>query len=281
MRINISFSFLAFGLLVLFPIGVISQNKIQVQNLEMNAGSKMKIFKEELLHGAIAETRIEHITLIGPVSKKLVMPNDSTSILLFIKGNATLKTGKRKYGIVPESIALPFSYNNITIYVPKEETLHFVVFTKKISEQDKADLKSFPAENRYDIYFTKFSDCEPYTEKIKSPNTVSRTVLRADIVPRVSLGTVETKGPDAVGAHEHPMLEQLFLGLSGNDIVVHADDKTAELKEFSLLHIPLGSTHWATVGEGKKMYYMWMDFFLTKEGQEWLKTHKPISKKMN
>jgi quercetin dioxygenase-like cupin family protein len=266
---------------VLFPIGVISQNKIQVQNLEMNAGSKMKIFKEELLHGAIAETRIEHITLIGPVSKKLVMPNDSTSILLFIKGNATLKTGKRKYGIVPESIALPFSYKNITIYVPKEETLHFVVFTKKISEQDKADLKSFPAENRYDIYFTKFSDCEPYTEKIKSPNTVSRTVLRADIVPRVSLGTVETKGPDAVGAHEHPMLEQLFLGLSGNDIVVHADGKTAELKEFSLLHIPLGSTHWATVGEGKKMYYMWMDFFLTKEGQEWLKTHKPISKKMN
>ena len=99
MRINISFSFLAFGLLVLFPIGVVSQNKIQVQNLEMNASSKMEIFKEELLHGAIAETRIEHITLIGPVSKKLVMPNDSTSILLFIKGNATLKTGKGNMGL--------------------------------------------------------------------------------------------------------------------------------------------------------------------------------------
>jgi hypothetical protein len=76
------------------------------------------------------------------------------------------------------------------------------------------------------------------------------------------------------------MLDQLFLGLAGNDILVHADDKTAELKEYSLLHIPIGSSHWATVKEGKKMYYMWMDFFLTKEGQEWLKTHKPINKKM-
>jgi quercetin dioxygenase-like cupin family protein len=142
------------------------------------------------------------------------------------------------------------------------------------------DLKNFPAENKYSIFFRKFSDCEPYTEKIKSPNTVSRTVLPADIIPRVSLGTVETKGPDAVGAHEHAMLDQLFLGLAGNDIIVHADDRTAELKEYSLLHIPIGSSHWATVDEGNKMYYMWMDFFLTKEGQEWLKTHKPINKKM-
>jgi hypothetical protein len=55
---------------------------------------------------------------------------------------------------------------------------------------------------------------------------------------------------------------------------VHPDFHTSE-------HIPLGSTHWATVSEDKKMYYMWMDFFLTKEGQEWLKTHKPISKKMD
>jgi hypothetical protein len=35
------------------------------------------------------------------------------------------------------------------------------------------------------------------------------------------------------------------------------------------------------VEENKKMYYMWMDFFLTREGQEWLKTHKPVSKDMS
>ena len=110
---------------------------------------------------------------------------------------------------------------------------------------------------------------------------MSRTVLPADIIPRVSLGTVETKGPDAVGAHEHAMLDQLFLGLAGNDVTVHADDLSARFTEYSLLHIPIGSSHWVTVEENKKLYYMWMDFFLTREGQEWLKTHKPVSRDMS
>jgi hypothetical protein len=146
-----------------------------------------------------------------------------------------------------------------------------------LSGQDMEDLSGFPAENRVGLFYTRFVDCEPYTEKIKSPNTVSRTVLPQDIVPRVSLGTVEAPGPDAVGAHEHPMLDQLFLGLTGNDVTVHADKSSASFTAFELLHIPIGSSHWVSVDEGKKMYYMWMDFFLTREGQEWLKTHKPVS----
>lgn len=62
-----------------------------------------------------------------------------------------------------------------------------------------------------------------------------------------TLGTVEAPGPDEVGAHKYPMLEQLFLGLAGNDITVHADDKSVGLKEYSILHIPTGSSHWAEV----------------------------------
>jgi quercetin dioxygenase-like cupin family protein len=253
---------------------------IPVQTMKMQLPKGSKIFKEELLRGEIAETKIEHIAFAGPISKKMVLPKDSSSMFIFIKGKGSLKTDAKQYDIAPETIALPFAYTAITLQVAKGDTLHYVLFTKKLTEQDIKDLKEFPEKNKYDIFFTKFSDCEPYTEKIKSPNTVSRTVLPADILPRVSLGTVETKGPDAVGAHAHPMLDQLFLSLAGNEIVVHADEQSTVLKEYSLLHIPLGSTHWATVGEGKKMYYLWMDFFMTKEGQEWLKTHKPISKKM-
>ena len=182
------------------------------------------------------------------------------------------------FQLEPESIAIPFASNSITIDVPDGDTLHFLQFTKELSEQDKEDMISFPEENKYDIFFTRFSDCESYTEKIKSPNTVSRTVLPQDIIPRVALGTVETIGPDEVGAHEHAMLDQLFLGLTNNDVTVHAGASSTEFKAYSLLHIPIGSTHWVKVDEHKILYYMWMDFFLTKEGQEWLKTHKPVSK---
>ena len=252
--------------------------EIVVQDLQMQVPAGMQTFSEELLAGEIAETQIEHLAFVGPMEQSITLSDENVTLFLFVSGHGKLRADSMTYGLVPESIAIPMNETSqIWLEVPEGEELHFLQFTKKLSAQDIEDLKGFPEENKYDVFFTRFEDCEPYTEKIKSPNTVSRTVLPADIVPRVSLGTVEAIGPDEVGVHEHPMLDQLFLGLAQNDVVVHADDASTEFKEYSLLHIPIGSSHWVTVGENKKMYYMWMDFFLTKEGQEWLKTHKPMS----
>ncbi len=251
---------------------------IIVQEMQMELPGGALNFSEELLPGEIADTRIEHLAFVGPTVKSLQFSSKNVDLLLFIKGNGQLTADTLVFNLVPETIAIPMAFKHVQIEVPEGEVLHFVRFTKKLSGQDVKDIEAFPAENRYDIFFTRFEDCEAYTEKIKSPNTVSRTVLPADIIPRVSLGTVEAPGPDEVGAHVHGMLDQLFLGLTDNDIVVHADGASAEFKAYSILHIPLGSSHWVTVGENKKMYYLWMDFFLTKEGQEWLKTHKPVTK---
>jgi quercetin dioxygenase-like cupin family protein len=145
-----------------------------------------------------------------------------------------------------------------------------------VSAADRAELKKFAANNA-GPHVMKFSECPKYGEAIKSAKTVSRTLLPENYVMRVAMGTVETAGPDEVGAHKHPMLEQLFLGLAGNEITVIADGVRARLGPLSMLHIPSGSNHGAEVAAGKKMHYIWMDFFATKEGQEWLKMHKPVA----
>ena len=87
------------------------------------------------------------------------------------------------------------------------------------------------------------------------------------------MGTVRTKGPDRVAPHDHPMLEQLFLGLSENNCTVYADDDHVDFPEHSILHIPLGSSHSVSVEKDEVMYYVWMDFFKDKKGEEWLNTH--------
>jgi hypothetical protein len=252
--------------------------EIVVQNLQMQIPANQQAFTEELMAGEIADTKIEHKAYLGPGKKIITTTNDSVTMLLFVSGVGTLYADTIRHNLVPESIAIPMhGINEVSIEVPAGEELHFLQFTKKMSPQDIEDMQNFPEENKYDLYFTRFDDCESYTEKIKSPNTTSRTVLPADIIPRVALGTVEAPGPDEVGAHKHAMLDQLFLGLTDNDVIVHADSLSTEFTEYALLHIPIGSSHWVTVQENKEMYYMWMDFFLTKEGQEWLKTHKPTS----
>jgi len=164
--------------------------------------------------------------------------------------------------------------DGITIQARTDEALFYLKIVCRLSDQDQIDLNELPTENTQNIYYAQFKDCQPYTEAIKSPNTVSRTILSNKYIPRIAMGTVRTTGPDKVGAHEHPMLEQLFLGLSENDCTVYADASEVNFPEHSILHIPLGSNHSVSVDEDKLLYYIWMDFFLDKKGEDWLETHK-------
>jgi len=93
-------------------------------------------------------------------------------------------------------------------------------------------------------------------------------------VPRLCIGSVETSGPDEVATHTHPMLDQLFFGLPGNDCMVMADNAESRFLENDLLHIPLGSMHGVSVEAGKHLHYIWIDLFHSEEEMGYMKdTH--------
>jgi hypothetical protein len=81
----------------------------------------------------------------------------------------------------------------------------------------------------------------------------------------------ETTGPDQVAKHTHPMLEQLFLGLPGNDVSVMADSYETMFGENELLHIPLGSNHGVKVENGKTLHYIWVDLFAHASEMDYMK----------
>ena len=120
-------------------------------------------------------------------------------------------------------------------------------------------------------YFVRYAECRQYVDDTKSGETVSRIILHEDIVPRLCIGSVQTSGPDEVGAHTHPMLEQLFFGLAGNDVLVMADSAEVRFLEKDLLHIPLGSSHGAKVEAGKELHYVWIDIFHSLEDLDYIK----------
>ncbi|MDY7393616.1 cupin domain-containing protein [Aureibaculum sp. 2210JD6-5] len=255
-----------------------SAQEIPIEHLNMKLQPNQQEYSKTILKNEIPGIKVDHVALTGKFVNEIQMEDGFKYIYLFMKGNGNVVANKERYDIVPETIFLPNSIQNISINVTKNDTLHFLKISSKLTEQDKLDLAAFPEENTLNVYYTKFEDTEAYTEPIKSPNTVSRTILPNKYIPRIAMGTVKAPGPDHVGAHEHGMLEQLFLGLAGNNIIVHADDAKVNLPEYSVLHIPLGSSHSVDVGEGDEMYYVWMDFFRDKAGEEWLKTHKKIEK---
>ncbi|WP_020570487.1 cupin domain-containing protein [Neolewinella persica] len=229
-------------------------------------------YVRSVMDGEIEGAYIEHVTIDNNGIADL-QSEDCKTIYLFFRGQGTIVANNLDYEIVPETIFLPNEIKSIKIEAEGESKLHYLKISSKLTDQDKMELEKFPSENTQSVYYAKFSDCQSYVEPIKSPNTVSRTILPNKIIPRVAMGTVQTKGPDEVGAHQHPMLEQLFLGLSKNSCVVYADNAKVNFPEHALLHIPLGSRHSVSVNEGENLHYVWMDFFLDSKGEEWLKTH--------
>ena len=246
---------------------------IPIVSLDMQNHEKTSNFSKTILENEIKGVRVEHIAISSEQPIVEHSQNGFKCIYLFIKGTGEIIAEKSSYAIVPESIFLPNAAEYISIESSRDSTVHYVKISCKLSTQDQENLNILPAENTQSPYFTKFCDCQTYTEAIKSPNTVSRTILSNEYIPRVAMGTVHTTGPDKVAAHEHPMLEQLFLGLSGNNCIVYADNDKTEFSSFSMLHIPLGSRHSVSVEKDEIMYYVWMDFFLDKDGEQWLKTH--------
>lgn len=232
----------------------------------------------EVLPGGIPGVTTDVILITGPNKYTEEANNNQEVVWLFLCGSAFLKTNGQTFTVKDETIAhAPLGWTS-EIEVHTGDTLLAVRIRKLLSDEDKADLKTF-AKNNNAPYVRRFIECTPYSEVIKSAQTVSRTLLPENVVPRMAAGTVDATGPDQVDRHKHPMLEQLFLGLHSNNAMFSADDTQIAFPPLSILHVPSGSMHGCQVAAGNKLHYIWLDFFSTKEDQEWLRMHKPVQEK--
>jgi len=81
-------------------------------------------------------------------------------------------------------------------------------------------------------------------------------------LPGFCMGSNESYGPDLVGKHSHPLLDQFFFSFEDNEVELLIDDMMQPYGGNTLIHIPLGSDHGVSIPEGKKMHYVWIDFMV-------------------
>jgi mannose-6-phosphate isomerase-like protein (cupin superfamily) len=187
-------------------------------------------------------------------------------VFLFTDGQGIANIAGFSLGIHEIALLAPVHHSPLSITATSTvlEVLEMIII---LSAEDLRELEACHAKFPF---FISYSDCKTYRERIKSPKTVSRTLLPEHTFPRLCVGSVETTGPDHVAAHKHPMLEQLFFGLPGNRCTVHADGRSAEFGENVLLHIPLGSDHSVDVAAPNRLHYIWIDLFRDKSGMDWI-----------
>ena len=115
-------------------------------------------------------------------------------------------------------------------------------------------------------YKQPYSASKQYRDRNKSDKTISRVMVEQRNIPRFCMGSVETYGYDSVKSHDHPMLDQFFFSFPENDMDVLIDFEPVHMPGNMLMYIPLGAMHGAEVQEGKRLHYMWIDFYQGEEG---------------
>lgn len=247
---------------------------VQMISPEEFAAAADPVVEVSLLPGAIQGVEARYYLQRKGVLRTAVPQPDKTRVFLFFSGEGEVHSSGESFSF--SELASFAGRANAPVSVRAASIcLEYVEITLKRAEEEST------ATRRRAGFFVLYSQCDTYREAIKSAKTVSRTIIPPDVVPRFCMGSVEAVGPDEVGAHAHPILEQLFWGLPGSECVVTADDAAAVFEERMLLHVPLGSRHGVRVDAGKRLHYVWMDFFRTAEDLTYIhQQHSPTHRQL-
>lgn len=212
-----------------------------------------------MLEGKLPIERVEvsYNILQNGQTRYFKVIKDKQRVIFFVTGNGLIQGDKKPLLINNKTVFTSFPTMPFSVSTGKDD-LQWIELILELNSNDIKELEKL--KNKYP-FFQDYNSCDLYAEHTKSIKTINRIIIPPDLVPRFSMGSVDSTGPDHVKKDAHPWLEQCFFSFIENDCTVLIDAQRLDLKGNTLLYIPLGSSHGVKVREEKKMHYIWMDFF--------------------
>lgn len=232
--------------------------------------------QEELLSGCIENVHM-YYHAITKGTYKCFESDNFFHIFILISGTVNLIQKNENTTISSRATFIPAPF------------LSFSLNSKEKALLLEMRCKSFEGDEiLLDEYGTTFPYIIPYEASIqywdrhKTMKTIPRIMIKQRTIPRVSIGSCESKGPDHIIAHAHPMLDQFFYSFPENNTIVSIDDEKIHFKGNCLLYIPLGSNHGSIVEKDDHLHYVWIDYFVTQDGMDRLDSmHIPTGNMRN
>lgn len=232
-------------------------DKVEFQYVNVNKEGTHSV---ELCEGEINGARPVHHKIAAGDSMTFGANAGYYHILILLEGNAVFTTDGKEYSIEGRTTFVADPKKELVVNAKADTRILEIQWDEQ--EGDAKDLEE---------YKTVFPVVVPYQESIqyidpnKSEKTISRMMIPHEIIPRFTIGSVESYGYDLVRPHAHPMLDQFFYSFAECDMDVIIDEGKYNMKGDAIIHIPLGSNHGAEVTGDRHMHYMWVDFMPDKE----------------
>jgi mannose-6-phosphate isomerase-like protein (cupin superfamily) len=234
------------------------------------AAGRLEAGAQELLPGEIDGVVTRYLVVEEGRPRSVEERPGAARVMLFVRGAGVVEIhGGQKRPVAAQALLAVAPAVHLAVSARRGG----VELLEILMELTPGEAQESARRSAATVHYLPYAEAAFYREDIKSPKTLNRTLLPVGVVPRLTIGSVETAGPDRVEAHRHPMLEQLFYGLPGNCCRLRADEAEVAFGEDTLLHIPLGSLHGVSVEKGAVLHYVWMDFFKSRQDMSYIEEH--------
>lgn len=209
----------------------------------------------ELCKGEIPGARPVHHTVIKDNEILFAGNVGFYHIIILIDGEAEFITDGKCYKHNTRVTFVPASDKDLT--VKALTNVQILEIQWDIFPEDADMLAEYKTEFPVNV---PYQDSIQYIDPNKSKKTISRMMIPQRVIPRFSIGSVESIDRDTVKAHAHPMLDQFFFSFPENEMDVIINGEPINMTGNIIMHIPLGADHGVEVYDGEHMHYMWIDF---------------------
>lgn len=184
---------------------------------------------------------------------------EKMQIFVFTGGTGIVTAGTRVFCIDEQSVFIPDFEKDVIRIFAGEDDLKMIRITGPMIEVDRRQMRNC----RYVLpRFVRFSETIRYTERFTQESGAKvwqHSVIAGRHLGRYTMGWVIGEGPDFVGQHVHPSLEQWYFMLDGADFLYSAGDREIPVKEGDISFTPHGTSHGSACEENGFINYLWFE----------------------
>ena len=207
------------------------------------------------------EVSLELCTLKSGCSREFSVysADEKMQIFVFTAGNGMLRAGKKIFVIDEQSVFIPDFDRDQLQLTAGDQDLAFIHIVGPMNDTDRRQM----ANCQYVLpRFVRFSESILYTERFTQESGAKvkqHSIIAGRHLGRYTMGWVIGQGPDFVGQHIHPTLEQWYFMLQGADFTYAAGDKQIPVKEGDVSFTPHGTSHGSSCSENGFINYIWFE----------------------
>ena len=238
--------------------GIMQEIKI-VKAEEISFDTAGDYGETEILKDTCPGIRICKCRLKAGAEIELEVYGEDDKMHFFTGGSGVLRSGNKIYSVDDQAVFIPDFDREPVILTAGEEEMRLIRITGPMTEVDHRQMKNC----QYVLpRFVRLRESIEYTERFTQESgskVVSHGIIAGRHLGRYTMGLNIGAGPDFIGQHTHPTLEQWYFMIDGSDFTYVAGGDKIPVKEGDVSFTPHGTSHGSECTKEGFINYVWFE----------------------